>query len=753
MSREPETAGLEHGWIIRRKARDPAEDQFYESLFALTNGRIGLRSTFDYEAPTSQPGFFHFDGYGPGLTVPSNLLNLFNPCWWRLQVDGDMVDGSMATTFEQKLDMADASTGWTAIFEDAKGRLTKVARRWFLPAGQPEQIAVRTVLTSLNHDDTITFFSGFDWRHGNGDFGGVHPDIRVRGFVVDQHEVRGARLCVGGRVNGHRTGFRAALDIGSNREWQSYRERDIGALSTRFTGNATIDAIVTIGTDCIPNLHDGFDNLQIKHRRIWADRWGRAVELAGPLSDVTAMRFAQFQVFQCPDRFSRSTNVAARGLTSEYHSGHFFFNTDLYLLPWFALAEPDVARSLLRHRINTLDAAKTFARESGFAGARFPEEADRDGRPAAPSFIRDIFTGATAEEESGRLVYHLSACVLFSLATFLNRTGDATFLREECIPLVAETAAYLLSLVPYDAGVKGRGAKAVMCFDEFHYPVDHHTATNAMAKWALTWAAETLDRLERSDPDIAAELMALGATPEARLTWRAASEEIHVPSPDADRVVPLFEGYFDLPDSLRLDDPDGKFPILRPEEQEKASRLEAFTTRLCKQADVLMLFTMFPHLVDQATLKACLAFYEPRTMHASSLSTSPHAVAAGWCGEPELLRDLTMKSARYNLDFSPRENYGNGIHFGAYAGALLALLHGAIGLSGEGENLTLKPCLPDSWEQIMVPFYWKGSDLLVVATRSAVTVRHRGGGGGIRLHVHDQQVLLPIGHFHTFKIS
>jgi len=694
-----------------------------------------MRATFDYESNTSQPGFFHFDAYGAGLSVPSQLLNVFNPGWWRLQVADEVLACSAITLFEQTLDMLHAETSWIAVFVDGRGRQTQLEREWFLPADRAECVAIRTIITPLNHSAPMTLYSGFDWRHGNGDLGGVFPDIRIRSLRVDEIDTEGSLLKVSGIIRPSEQRLHGTMQVRASENCQSYRERDIAAIATTFRTRAVIETVSVVGAPPPDCLSAKYRELQMEHRDRWSSRWVRAPQIDGPAKDVQGLRFSQFQMLQCADRFRPATNVAARGLSSEYHSGHFFFNTELYLTPWFALTDPSVARALIRFRTETLDAARDFARSTGFEGARFPEEADRQGRLAAPAIIKDLFTNTYTREWSGDLVTHISGCVLFALALHLNRTGDTTFFEEECVTLVAECAKYLYSLTPLDLKVGGRGATNVMCFDEFHYPVDHHTATNALARWSLSWASNALDRFAKSHPLAGDKLEELGAGAHAREQWRQAALEMYIPPSLPDGTIPQFHGYFDLTDCVRLAPESGELPKMRPEERATADRLEPFTTQLCKQADVLLLLAMLPGLADADQTRSCLAYYEQRTLHASSLSMSPHAIVAAVCGDSEMLRDLLIKSARYNLDFEPRANYSNGIHFGACAGALLALAHGVLGLSGQGKQLTLRPCIPATWSRIVLPLFWKNNDLWVTATPTSVTIYHAGGPDNLELQV------------------
>lgn len=725
-SRDQSAAGRGHsfdptGWAIERTRYDPGEDAYYESLFGLSNGRIGLRPCVDFNG-SGRPGFFHADVYGPALTVPSHLVNVFNPTFLSLSVGGLPVGLDSAVEFVEELDLRIAQVRMRAVLRDQRGRSTGLRVETFLPAPHTDIVATRIEVSHLDHSADVVVLSGIDWSAGNGDFGGTHSRIRLHHLEPSVREYLPGRLLVVADNPPSRYRVAAASAVEADvarldRAAATGPRRLAEALVLRGEQRrhlvthlavllATEDAQVAdeARRRLQSVIEDGYDNLAATHAHVWQERWASSLSVEGPAETVEGLRYAQFQLLQSADRTRRITNQPARGLTSEYHSGHIFFNSELFVLPYMAHVEPEVAKAMLRFRINTLDAAVDHARQTGYVGARFPEEADNHGRPVSPHLIKDIFTGAISTENSGVQVMHLSADVIHALATYLTVTGDEAFLREEALYLVAQTATYLADLMRPDLRVNGRGARVVMGFDEYHYGVDHSFSTNLLAKWALRWSAAAL----------APYALDAGVPPAELARWRHISDEIYLP-PARNKVIPVFEGYFRLPDQLRQDSTEHRLPVLEPADFERSKYLRNFSTQLVKQADVVLAMTLVPEWFHDDTLAANLEYYEPRTVHESSLSVTAHAVAAAKLGQVELATKLMLASARYNLDFTERRDYENGLHLAACAGAWLILFRGFLGARIEGPILHLAPRLPVGVMRLRMPVCNRGARLTITA--------------------------------------
>nr|BFF00875.1 hypothetical protein GCM10020241_25500 [Streptoalloteichus tenebrarius] len=626
-----------------------------------------------------------------------------------------------------------------------------------LPAQFTATLLQRLVVTPLDHDAPVTVLTGVDWSTGNGDLGGTLPRVRLHHAEPLEVAHRPGRLDLRVRSFGHQEELverlavladPAARDVvvGRTRLAEGLRFAGGAGRDLRVDTLAVVDApfddapAVDPDVDAVPDL----DRVVAEHEKIWARRWKRHAEVDGDPTLVEGLRYSQFHLFGSIDRARAVHNVPARGLTSEYHSGHFFYNTEFFALPHAAWTDPDAARAMLRFRISTVDAACAHAARTGHVGARFPEEADLFGDSGSPALVRDVLRDDEWRERAGEQVVHTSADVLHALRSYVEITGDREVLHEECVPLLAEAGRYLAGLLRFDPEVGGRTVRGVMGFDEFHYDVDHHFGTNLLAGWGLSWAAETLLDLSARNPSVLAELERREISRTLLQKWVDWAGEVYLP-PTRDGVVPVFDGYFSLPDETCERHPGQNLPLPVKENDERRSG------GLVKQADVVQTMVLLSERFSRSDIERNLRYYEPRTAHGSSLSPMTHAIAAAWAGDVPLATRLLAGSARYNLDFAPRENFRNGVHLGAAAGAWLVLVRGFLGADPAGEELRFAPLLPEGVTRLRVPLRWRGRGLTVVLTPGTVELLADADNAlPLPVRVDDTRVELAPGARRTF---
>lgn len=752
------------GWTIERYSFHPEEDAFYESLFALSNGRIGLRATVDFESGGGVPGFFHARLYARAITVRRHLVNAPVPNFRSVIVNGMplLVTPDRVTEFRQYLDLRRACHGLIMTLRDGQGMHTRISVVTLLPAQFTTSVLTRILVTRLDHDAPVTILTGMDWSTGNGDLGGQLPRIRSHHVEPLDHGYRPGRLALRIRSFGHqeelteRIAIRASPEsrdasFGRTRLVEGLRfPREAGA-DLRVDTFAVVDTNFDDATAVNPDLDalPAIEGVIAEHERIWAARWQRHAEVYGDESLMEGMRYSQFQLFGSIDHRREVHNVPARGLTSEYHSGHFFYNTEFFALPHAAWTVPAAAKAMLRFRISTLDAACAHAEATGYAGARFPEEADLFGDSASPALVRDVLKGEEWRERAGEQVVHTSADVLYALRNYLEITGDYDFVRAECVPLLAETGQYLAGLLRPDSEIGGLSIRQVMGFDEFHYDVDHHFGTNLLVRWGLHWAAETLLDLARSHWDVRDALTDRKISEGVLQEWITSAKEIYLP-PSRDGVIPVFDGYFSLPEGFHEVDSDHHLPRQVKENDERRNG------GLVKQADVVQAMVLLSELFTRAEIATNLNFYEPRTMHGSSLSPTSHAIAAAWIGDMRLATRLLTASARYNLDFKPKTRFRNGVHLAACAGAWLIVVRGFLGADPSGAVLRFNPVLPEK-EGITgfrVPLRWRGRGLTAVLTTAGMElIADENNHLPLPVAVNNRRVELAPGHHERFVTS
>jgi len=452
----------------------------------------------------------------------------------------------------------------------------------------------------------------------------------------------------------------------------------------------------------------GFDTLLAEHRCAWAQMWEDAeVVIEGDHDDVAqdqlAARFAVFHLLAAAPGKGEAA-VGARGLTGHAYAGHVFWDADVFVLPALAAIRPASARAMLEYRIRRLPAARDLARTHGLGGARFPWESAGDGRDVTPRQGRGphgqvipIATGAHEE--------HVVADVAWAAERYVTWTGDNTFLAGAGRDLLVDTARYWASRIRCDPTGRGH-IDQLMGPDEYHQLVDDNAYTNVMARWNLRRGAEVITQTE-------------GNSQEAE-TWRALADCL-IDGWDPGRgLYEQFAGYFDLEPLVMR---EIGTPPLAVDMMLGGERVAA--SQLIKQADVLMMYALVPDEVVPGSLGSCLAFYEPRTAHGSSLSPAISAALLARAGEPERALELFRLAARLDLDDLTGTTAG-GLHLATMGGVWQALAYGFLGLRAETDALAIDPSLPEEWSAVGLRFKFRGRRVGVRAEHGSVTVRCDG---------------------------
>jgi kojibiose phosphorylase len=748
-------------WRLASRGFEPRHESFYETLYSLTNGEFGVRHTVDFDERATVPGFFARGVYGPGVGV-RQLVNL--PNWLPLgaRVDGlALAPGNPgAGGFRRVLDLRAGVVrwGWTEASPD--GWHAEVRCAALAHATLPEIGLLAGSIRWSALEGVVELDNVVDCRFGNAYHGGFIPEIVFNSnFTARRVDAGPTGVIAVVRLVDDSTSVVVASELSTRSPLveREFRERlRIGRRFVVSTGEAgelrfvKTAAIAASSSRRVARHRAGkaiaraaastARRLYARHAAEWERRWSSGdVVIDGDPEAQSAMRFALFHLLQNQSG-AKTFNLGARALSSEYHSGHFFFNTELYVAGYWRLRRPSVARAFLRFRYEGLDAARATARENGFDGAWFPESGDDLGRIAGAHVLVDYRTGEPFYEWSVKEVVHLGCDVTYSLARYLECTRDNAFLHRYGMEMALEAARFALSRMTWDAGAGRFDVRSVMGMDEYHYHVDNNFFTNHMFEWSLRWAAETAERMRAEAPAGWRRLSErIGVTDDEIAGLRRAADLVREPRRRPGSLVyEQHDGYFDLEnatDRPKLAAGDSR-ARLTADEAAASFNLLNFQTQLGRQGDVVMVMSMFPDAFTEAEIAANFDYYEPRTSHESSLSASPHGLVAARLGRVETAYDFFRRATGYNLEFRPRRDYRNGIHLAAYAGAWQVLLEGFAGVRLDGDTVTVRPRLPERWTRLALDFAYRGWRLHLDVAEGRTTVRVREEGPR-RLYLRD----------------
>ncbi len=471
------------------------------------------------------------------------------------------------------------------------------------------------------------------------------------------------------------------------------------------------------------------------HLDVWEKKWKQAdVVLTGDDKAQHALRFNIYQLLI--NGPSRPAGIGAKFLSSEGYMGHVFWDTEIFILPFYIYNFPDMARNMLLYRYNTLEGARKNALKMGCKGAKYAWESATTGEDVTPRFasklertIRLIYTGT--EED------HIVSDVIYGVEKYFRVTGDESFLVNYGLEMVFLTARFWASRV-VEAG-EHYEIHCVIGPDEFHEHVNNNAYTNFLVKWHLKLAVTLFKYMGRYHPGIMDALAARITLEKEEVDfWLSVSRKLRLSYDPQTRLFEQFDGYFSLKDYL-IEGFDRKGHSVLPDGIDYSN---IQSTRLIKQADVLIMMMLFPHSFSDEDKKANFAFYEKRTAHASSLSHCIHAMMGLAVGRRVRAYDYFMKTALFDLE-NLHENTALGIHAAAVGGTWQTVIYGFGGFSIKSDRMVLKPWLPKKWESLSFCVQWRAGTVEVTIFHDRVLVFIRS----------QDELSLPLSLYQkTFKI-
>ncbi|MCP3989049.1 MAG: glycoside hydrolase family 65 protein, partial [Actinomycetia bacterium] len=408
-----------------------------------------------------------------------------------------------------------------------------------------------------------------------------------------------------------------------------------------------------------------------------------------------ALRWNLFQLAQASAR-THAQGVAAKGVTAGGYDGHYFWDTEVYVVPFLAYTDPEAARKMIRFRWKMLDAGRRRARMLNERGALYPWRTINGEEASA------YYAAGTAQ-------YHINAAVVFALRRYLEATGDIEFLAHEGAEILVETARLWADLGFWSTnGGKTFHIHRVTGPDEYTTVVNDNTYTNVMARFNLRYAAhvirflaewnrEMFDRVQRST---GLELDELDA-------WDAAADAMFIPFDDEQEIHPQDSTFLDLEPWNWDDTPDDRYPLLL-----HYHPLVIYRHQVLKQADVVLAMFLRSEHFSVEQKRRNFDYYDPITTGDSSLSACVQAIVAGMVGYEDLAVDYFTRALYLDLCNS-HGNTADGVHIASAGGVWAGIVHGFAGMTEYGDRIEFAPRLPKVWDSITFRLTRQGSRLRV----------------------------------------
>ena len=436
------------------------------------------------------------------------------------------------------------------------------------------------------------------------------------------------------------------------------------------------------------------------HEAAWDARWiASDILIEGDDEAQRALRFAVYHLTCAANPEDDRVSIGARALTGDAYLGHVFWDTKIYLLPFYTAVWPEAARALLMYRFHTLPGARAKAAHLGFKGALYAWESADTGIETTPERVVGA-DGAPVLILTGRMEHHISADIAYAVWQYWRASGDDDFFLSSGAEIVLDTARFWASRAVPEADGR-RHIRHVIGPDEYHEDVDDNAFTNVMARWNIACALETVDLLRARWPDHATALRQKLAIGDDELAdWRDAVARIVTGLDPATGVYEQFAGFHALEPLELAAYADRTVPIDVVIGRERTQR-----SQVVKQADVVALIALLPEEFPSTMAVTNFRHYEPLCAHGSSLSMGMHARVAARLGDAEMGLRYLRKTAATDLDLDP--NSAGGVRIASLGALWQAVVLGFVGLDLLGDTLGINPRLPSQWHSLSFRACWR----------------------------------------------
>ena len=417
--------------------------------------------------------------------------------------------------------------------------------------------------------------------------------------------------------------------------------------------------------------------------------------------DQLAIRFAQYHLLNMAPKHDSRYGIGAKGLSGEGYKGHSFWDTEIFLLPFFTYTFPEIARSLMEYRYNTIEGARKKARQNEYRGAMYPwESAWADDGEVTPVWgAVDIITGKATKIWSGFIEQHITSDVAFAVWQYFMITGDEDFMESYGYEILLDTGIFWSTRLEWNEQKKEYHINNVVGPDEYKEHVNNDAFTNHTALWCMENASRYYNILKESNPNLFDRLNKKLNLDFEIGELRERIDKVYLPRPNSELVIPQDDTYL----SLRQID------LTKYKNQKHVGSLfqdfnldQVNQIQVSKQASVVMLMYLLEHKFDHEIKKANFEYYEPRTLHDSSLSLSTHAILAADIDNLPLAYSLFERAAR--IDLGPNmKTSDHGIHAASLGGVWQILVCGFGGLRMLDGKLRIDPKIPAQIDSISYP--------------------------------------------------
>jgi len=723
-------------WVVTENSFNPEYLGKFETIFSLGNGFMGLRAAAEEHYINETRGFYiaglydQFPGEVPELVNVPDLIGV------EIILAGELFNLKVGKiiSYNRRLNLKDGQLIREIKWQSPKGNITRLIFRRFVSIVNLHIAALQIKIVPLNYSGTLKIKSGIDARITNR--GIQHLIEEDKGVISGENLYMVFNTLQSNIVLAIATKHKFSL----NDKNLELEKREIESKKRQFYLNVEyevekekkflIDKIITVYTsrdfkfmddkknkdlrktildgtlECLNKTRGlGYRELFEQHKKHWNKLWKQMdIQIRGVDFDQLAIRFAQFHLIQMTPTNDTEISVAAKGLSGEGYRGHIFWDTEIFILPFFIYKFPKIARNLLLYRYHTLDGAHKKAREYGWKGAMYPWESIDSGEETTPKYIDwDIKTGKSIRIWCGEIEQHITSDIAYAIWHYFVATLDYDFMFNYAIEIFFETARFWASRIEYNKEKERYEINDVIGPDEYSEHVNNNAYTNYLVKWHLNKALEIAAWLQTSKPEIWNNIVRkTRLRVEELMDWDDKVNKIYTHLDKESGLIYQFDGFTDKKD-IDLSAFRGRVGLM----VKKTGWEEVNNSKVLKQADVVMLMFLLRDQYSQKVKESNWSFYEPRTLHDSSLSFSVHSIIATDINRLEEAYEYFVKAAKIDIGEDMKSS-DDGLHAASLGGIWLAVINGFAGIKVSSNKLVIDPKLPERWENLKFNIIWRG---------------------------------------------
>lgn len=726
--------GAEHlrGWKIVTDDLEPGRNKYYESVLTLGNGYLGSRGAYEETTLDENNGpltliaevYDDPESAEPSRSAPA-------PHWQRILFnDGSgtfNIWTSKILSQERTLDMKRGTLMRHVRFEGGDGRITSIISTRLVSMARPHIAAIAYSIIPENYSGEVKLSSAID---GNATYWDGVVQLEEASKERDGNTIAYAARTLESKVDIVEVARHLLVSDGEEVDADVSVKKPENRIGLEFKFNAeqgrvyTLEKTVAIDT----SMHSddplasakrmaadapSFAKLEKEHVAEWKEYWKDSeIKIGGDSFVQTMSRFFVFQLLQaaCKNnvKMGLSASIPAKTLSGPGYNGHIFWDTEIYMLPFYAQQYPEIGKQLLMYRYDRLDTAQQNAAKEGRRGARFPWESAGDGVETTPSWCA-----------TGWMEIHVIADVAFGVWQHYITTGDKEFLLGPGLELIVETARYWgtrAEKVDIDGSYQYE-ISGVISPDEYHDDVNNSAFTNAVARWNLNKAMELLEQIKQERPEFHKEVIKRHELTDSELAqWQDVAEKLKINFDPDTGLYEEFDGYFDL---------TGKDAII-------------------KQADVLLMLYLLPELRTKDIFRKNFDLYYPRTDHGSSLSPAVHVLFALDIGYRDHAYSYEVQTC--SIDGTRRGGASDaGLHAASLGGGWSSIVAGFGGVRVMPDHLSVAPDLPDKWKSLEFSIQYQGLRLRFYIEPNNLRIDAAPEGNPVDLQVFGKRVTIHPG--------